>query len=223
MSELLIHASVTRGSDAIDEAGVLRGYRGVVVHDRLAMYWKLKAKHGVCAAHLLRDLADVAIGVTQTAWAAGLAGLLVEINAACDDARLRGLKQLAPMHQRAFAARYDALVADGVAANPAPASGRRRNYVERRSFNLVTAFANHRRAVLRYMYDLDVSWTNNQAERDLRPTKLHRKTPRRARVRSPWATSLHSSRVDGVPAAGRSSRVAGGRTAGPGPSVGPCS
>lgn len=67
----LIHASVTRGSDAIDEAGVLRGYRGVVVHDRLAMYWKLKAKHGVCAAHLLRDLADVAVGVTQTAWAAG--------------------------------------------------------------------------------------------------------------------------------------------------------
>lgn len=33
----LIHASVTRGSDAIDEAGVLRGYRGVVVHDRLAV------------------------------------------------------------------------------------------------------------------------------------------------------------------------------------------
>jgi transposase len=42
----LIHASTTRGGDAIDEAGVLRGYRGVVIHDRLAMYWKLKAKHG---------------------------------------------------------------------------------------------------------------------------------------------------------------------------------
>lgn len=202
----LIHASVTRGGDAIDEAGVLRGYRGVVVHDRLAMYWKLKAKHGVCAAHLLRDLADVAIVATQTAWAAGLAGLLVEINAACDDARLRGLKQLAPVHQRAFAARYDALVADGVAANPAPASGRKRNYVERRSFNLVSAFATHRRAVLRYMYDLDVSWTNNQAERDLRPTKLHRKisgcfrsqagAERFAHLRS----YLSTTRKNGVPA-----------------------
>ena len=202
----LIHASVTRGSDAIDEAGVLRGYRGVVVHDRLAMYWKLKAKHGVCAAHLLRDLADVAIGVTQTAWAAGLAGLLVEINAACDDARRRGLQQLAPMHQRAFAARYDALVADGVVANPQPASGRKRNYVERRSFNLVTAFGTHRKAILRYMYDLDVSWTNNQAERDLRPTKLHRKisgcfrsqagAERFAHLRS----YLSTTRKNGVPA-----------------------
>ena len=171
----LIHASVTRGSDAIDEAGVLRGYRGVVVHDRLAMYWKLKAKHGLCGAHLLRDLADVALVATQTAWAAGLAALLVEIDAACDDARRRGLRQLAPARQRAFAARYDALVAQGLAANPEPSHGRKRRFHERRSHNLVTAFGDHRRHVLRYMYDLDVAFTNNQAERDLRPTKLHRK------------------------------------------------
>ncbi len=202
----LIHASVTRGGDAIDEAGVLRGYRGVIVHDRLAMYWKLKAKHGLCAAHLLRDLADVAIGVTQTAWAAGLAGLLVEINAACEDARRRGLKQLGPSHQRAFASRYDTLVAQGLAANPEPASGRQRNYCERRSFNLATAFATHRKAILRYMYDLDVAFTNNQAERDLRPTKLHRKisgcfrsqhgAERFAHLRS----YLSTTRKHGVPA-----------------------
>ena len=202
----LIHASVTRGGDAIDEAGVLRGYRGVIVHDRLAMYWKLKAKHGLCGAHLLRDLADVAIGVTQTAWAAGLAGLLVEINAACDDARRRGLKRLGPSLQRAFASRYDALVAAGLAANPEPASGRKRNYGERRSFNLATAFATHRKAILRYMYDLDVAFTNNQAERDLRPTKLHRKisgcfrsdhgAERFAHLRS----YLSTTRKNGVPA-----------------------
>ncbi len=89
----LIHASVTRGSEAIEQAGVLKGYKGVIVHDRLALYWKLKhAKHGLCNAHLLRDLADVAVVATQTAWAAGLAALLVEINAACDVARRRGWK-----------------------------------------------------------------------------------------------------------------------------------
>ena len=171
----LIHASTTRGGDAIDEAGVLRGYRGVVVHDRLAMYWKLKAKHGLCGAHLLRDLADVAAVATQTAWASGLAALLVEISAACDEARQRGLKRLAPARQRSFAARYDALVADGRAANPDPAPRRKRDALQRRSHNLVTAFATHRRHVLRFMYDLRVGFTNNQAERDLRPTKLHRK------------------------------------------------
>jgi transposase len=171
----LIHASTTRGGDAIDDAGVLRGYRGVVVHDRLAMYWKLRAKHGLCAAHLLRDLADVAAVATQTPWAAGLAALLVEINAACEQARDRGLKRLAPSRQRDFADRYDALVADGLAANPEPAAGRKRNSLQRQSFNLATAFSTHRRHVLRFMYDLRVGFTNNQAERDLRPTKLHRK------------------------------------------------
>ena len=44
-----------------------------------------------CGAHLLRDLADVAVVATQTAWAAGLAALLVEINNACDEARRRRL------------------------------------------------------------------------------------------------------------------------------------
>jgi len=170
----LIHASVTRGSDAIVEAGVLIGYRGVIVHDRLALYWKLKkARHGLCAAHLLRDLASVAEVATQTAWAAGLAALLVEINVACDAARAAGHRALGPTRQRAFRSRYDALVAGGIAANADP--GRKRTSLQRQSFNLATAFDTHRQPVLRYMYDLDVSFTNNQAERDLRPVKIHRK------------------------------------------------
>ncbi len=116
----LIHASMTRGTKAIEQAGVLIGYHGVVIHDRLALYWKLKAKHGLCAAHLLRDLADVATVATQTAWAAGLAALLVEINNTCEDARRRGHQTVAPALKRAYAARYDALVAQGQAANPEP-------------------------------------------------------------------------------------------------------
>jgi len=153
---------------------VLIGYRGVIVHDRLALYWKLKkARHGLCAAHLLRDLASVAEVATQTAWAAGLAALLVEINVACDAARAAGHRRLAPTRQRAFRSRYDALVVEGIAANADP--GRKRTSLQRQSFNLATAFDTHRQPVLRYMYDLDVGFTNNQAERDLRPVKIHRK------------------------------------------------
>jgi transposase len=147
----------------------------VIVHDRLALYWKFKrAKHGLCSAHLLRDLAEVATISSQAAWSSGLAALLVEINNACHDARSRGLRQLAPAAQRSFAARYDDLVATGLARNPEPKNWKR-NQKERRSFNLATAFKTHRRSILRYMYNLQVGATNNQAERDLRPTKLHRK------------------------------------------------
>ena len=171
----LLHASLTRGEGAIKEMGVLHGYRGVIVHDRLAMYWKLKrAKHGICAAHLLRDLADVAVVHTQTAWAAGLAALLVEINTACHAARERGEERLPASVRRRFSTRYDELVATGLAANPEPRY-RKRNYVERRSFNLVSAFSAHKASILRFMTDLQTPMTNNEAERALRPSKLHRK------------------------------------------------
>jgi len=170
-----IHASITRGEAAIDEMGVLRGYKGVIVHDRLAMYWKLKrAKHQACGAHLLRDLADVAVVATQTAWAAALAALLVEINNTCHEGRRLGWRQLDLSTKRRFSKRYDELVTMGLAANPEPAR-RKRNPVERRSYNLVTAFATHKTSILRFMNDLGTPMTNNAAERPLRASKLHRK------------------------------------------------
>src|SRR5579863_10614186 len=141
-----------------------------------------------------------------TAWAAGLAALIVEINTACDDARCRGLKALAPSLQRAFATRYDQLVDAGIAANPDPHAGVKRDYYQRKSYNLVTAFKTHRRPILRFMYDLDVPLTNNQGERDLRPVKLHRKisgcfrsqhgAERFAHLRS----YLSTTRKNGIPA-----------------------
>ncbi|MGH9170872.1 MAG: IS66 family transposase [Acidimicrobiales bacterium] len=156
----LIHASVTRGEAAIEEMGVLKGYRGVIVHDRLAMYWKLKrAKHGLCGAHLLRDLAEVAVVATQAAWAAGLAALLVEVNSTCIGASRRGWKQLDLSTKRKFSKAYDELVATARAANPEPVH-RKRNPVERRSYNLAKAFADHRPSILRFMNDLQVPMTN---------------------------------------------------------------
>lgn len=170
-----LFASATRGEAAIEQMGVLADYRGVIVHDRLAMYWKLKrAKHGICAAHLLRDLAEVAIVATQTAWAAGLAALLVEVNNACHAARASGQDQLSASLRRKFSRRYDDLVAAGPAANPEPRH-RKRDHAERRSYNLASAFAAHKRSILRFMNDLETPMTNNEAERALRPSKLHRK------------------------------------------------
>lgn len=196
----LIHASVTRGRAAIDEVGVLPNYRGVIVHDRLAMYFALrKATHGICGAHLLRDLAAVAEVRAQQDWSSALAELLVEINSACHRARDHGHAALAPTLQRAFAKRYDDLVAAGIAANPEPAAGRKRNRLEAASYNLAVAFRDRRNDILRFMHNLDVAFTNNQAERDLRPVKLHRKisscfksqagAERFARVRSYLSTT----------------------------------
>jgi hypothetical protein len=95
------------------------------VNDGLRMYWKLKAKHALCGVRLLRDLAKVAAVATQAAWATRFAALLVG-----DTVPQAGAASspLGPSLQRGFAARYGALVTQGLAANPDPRTGRERDY-----------------------------------------------------------------------------------------------
>ena len=69
---------------------------------------------------------------------------------------------------------YDALVAAGLAANPEP-SGRKRDYLERKSYNIAVALRDHREEATRFAKDLSVPFTNNEAESSLRMAKLHRK------------------------------------------------
>ena len=133
-----LFASATRGKAAPDEAGVLPEYRGVMVHDRLAMYFKYdQADHAICGSHLLRDLAAVGVGWSQ-GWAIDMAALLAEMNDAAHTARAGGRTSLSKRVLADFLTRYDAIVEAGLLANPAPV-GRQRDYLERKSFNLVSA------------------------------------------------------------------------------------
>jgi transposase len=64
-----LFASPTRAKSAPEEAGVLGSCAGVMMHDRLAMYFKYEqSTHAICGAHLIRDLASVAVEPDQ-GWA----------------------------------------------------------------------------------------------------------------------------------------------------------
>ncbi len=169
-----LFASSTRGKDAPDAADVLPGFDGVMVHDRLAMYFKYDdAAHAICLAHIVRNLAAVAVGFNQ-GWAADMSKLLIEMNEAAHEARRAGQVKLPRRQLSAFLARYDALVEEGIGVNPEP-RGRDRDYIERRSFNLVSALKDLRTEATLFAVDLRIPFTNNQGERDLRMAKLHKK------------------------------------------------
>ena len=58
----LLHANRSRGKGAVEAVGVLPNFGGISVHDRLVMYFDYKkSTHWVCGAHLLRNLASVAV------------------------------------------------------------------------------------------------------------------------------------------------------------------
>lgn len=169
-----LHASPTRGKAAPDAAGVLSGFTGTMVHDRLSMYFAYKgARHAICGAHLIRDLASVGLRPSQL-WARRMRRLLLDMNAAAHGTRDEGRRRLAPELLDGFLNRYDALVEAGLAANPRLLS-RERNSLERDSYNLAVALRDLREVATAFVVDLSVPFTNNEAERSLRMAKLHRK------------------------------------------------
>jgi transposase len=167
-----------RGRQAMDAAGVLPGFQGVAVHDGWSPYWSYDAVHALCGAHLLRELDAVACEPRQ-GWAAGMAELLCDAKLVADRARQAGHKQADEAARARLMTRYERLLADGERANPPPqprreGPGRQR---QRRSpaARLLARLDAHRDEVLRFLDDLRVPFTNNQAERDLRMVKLQQK------------------------------------------------
>ncbi len=169
-----LFASPTRAKSAPDEAGVLPEFYGVMVHDRLAMYFKYdKATHAICLAHILRELEPIGIRWDQ-GWANDMRALLTEMNNAAHDARSTGATALSPPLLETFLTRYDTIAEQGLSANPAPPN-RERDYLERKSYNLVVALKKLKPEATRFATDLRVPMTNNLAERDVRMLKLHSK------------------------------------------------
>jgi transposase len=172
----LLHADPTRGKDAIGRAGVLPGFRGVAVHDRLAQYFDYdEATHAVCNAHVVRNLTSVARVWDQAEWANTMKELLLEMKEAADEACTAGRRRLPRKQLASFMERYDTVVTQGIAANLEPSSGRKRYSGERESYNLALALRNLRSEVTRFATDLRIPFDNNQGERDLRMAKLQLK------------------------------------------------
>jgi len=175
LSWFTVHAK--RGVVAMDAAGVLPGFQGVAVHDGWSPYWRYPtATHALCAAHLLREL-EAAAELPGQGWAAELAEWFTIACAKAADARDSGADRLEATVLAGLRDRYDRILAAGRAANPPPPRppGRRRRPRRSPAACLLERLEGHRDEVCRFLADLRVPPTNNQAERDIRMVKLQQK------------------------------------------------
>jgi transposase len=166
-----------RGRAATDAIGILPTYTGVSVHDGWKPYQTHTAcRHALCNIHHLRELTFVEEQYHQ-GWATDLKQLLREMKAATEQARCHGQPQLAPARRDAFVARYDALLAAGLAANPPPQPGPRRRGRRKQTpaRNLLERLLLGKDQVLAFLDDLSIPFDNNQAERDLRMLLVQQK------------------------------------------------
>lgn len=163
-----------RGKQALEAIGILPTYQGTAVHDAWPAYTSYACRHGLCNAHLLRELAYLEEREAQS-WAASLAELLREAKIACDAAPESGLS---PTMLADFEARYDQLVNEGVEANPPavePTHKKRGRPKRTKAQNLLNRLRQRRHEVLLFMHDPQVPFDNNLAERDIRMTKVQQK------------------------------------------------
>lgn len=159
-----------RTRDAVDAGQVLPGYTGTLVRDGYHQgYGHLAdALHAWCGAHLLRDLKGLHGGDPHGQdWAQAMARVLLDANAAATAARAAGDTRLSAAAQAAIRTSYRDALAAGIEANWACATQLRRD-----GLRLAKRFGSHEDMILRFITDLAVPFTNNQAERDIRPAKI---------------------------------------------------
>ncbi len=163
-----------RGSEALDEIGILPGFMGTLCHDHWKPYFKYGARHALCNAHLLREL-ERAWEQDKQKWAQDMHALLKEINRAVLDAGgcLNGIAA-APYRRR-----YRTLLAEAEKECPPPdesqRKGRRGRLPRSKARNLLERFRDFEVDILRFLEDPEVPFTNNLAENDLRMTKVQQK------------------------------------------------
>jgi hypothetical protein len=167
-----------RGREATDEIGILPAFMGRAIHDFWKAYFGYGCLHGLCNAHHLRELIFVHEQHGQD-WAERMIDCLLDIKNAVDVAG-ETTDRLAAEKVRVFEARYRHILYEGYAQNPLPAQphaakkkrGRRKKTKPR---NLLERLDEHRDEALAFMYDFNVPFDNNQAERDLRMMKVQQK------------------------------------------------
>jgi transposase len=162
-----------RSADTIDAGGVLPEFTGVLVRDGYSGYTHLtQAVHAWCGAHLLRDLQSLSDADPDgQLWATAMATTLLQAHQAATQAREQGADRLDESTLKRIRNQYLGALARGTSDN----QGKRTRLADK-ARTLITRFRRYEDMILRFATNLTVPFTNNEAERAIRPVKIQQRT-----------------------------------------------
>ena len=169
-------ANEKRGKIATEKINILPNFRGTAVHDCFKTYHSYTdCKHALCNAHILREL-NAITELEQQLWAEPMKKLLIEIKKEVD-LNWNTANALTSDKIEAFEKRYTKLLKDGFDEDYIANS---ELYDEKKvkrstSLNLLNRLSAYKEQILTFMYDFNIPFDNNLAERDLRMTKVKQK------------------------------------------------
>jgi transposase/uncharacterized coiled-coil protein SlyX len=165
------HLHPSRGRAAVTEFDVLPAFGGTVVHDALSVYDTYhQARHALCCAHLARELLAAGEADPAQTWPEQALRALHGLNTAAHQARDRQLWVIPPEIAQPLLDSWRHALLVGLAEHRR-VPGRRQS----KTRNLLERLRDRDEQVLLFARDLSVPFTNNQAERDIRPTKTQMK------------------------------------------------
>ena len=165
---LFVHPK--RGKKALNDApSLIPHYRGWAVHDCWASYFRYnQCRHAICGAHLLRDLH--ALVEQGSHWADRMRDLLLYAYTKSDEGK-------SVVSNFGRIERQYARICEMAQSEEPPPEYRYENKRPKKTKgrNLMERLVQHKDAVLAFAKYPEVPFTNNQAERDVRPAKIKQK------------------------------------------------
>ena len=176
-SETYLYLSEKRGSKGMDEGGVLPAFHSIAIHDCWAPYWKYDMEHGICCAHLLRELNGVQENHPEQKWPSYFSKLLLDMKHAKEAALLAGQDSMDAAQREKLLGRYDRIITTAYRENPKPEAtpGKKGRRKRGKVLALVDRLRKYKDAVCLFIKNFAVPFDNNQAERDLRMVKVKTK------------------------------------------------
>lgn len=158
-----------RGKAALEAIGILLRCRGTSVHDGWRASFHSRCLHALCLVHLVREVTSLA-EEKGLVWAADLIALVLDRNAATDQARADGLAALHALEVADWQAHVVAIVAQADATTPSAHAppGHKGRVTQRAARTLLDRVLGQQQAVLAFLPRLVVPFDTNHAERDVR-------------------------------------------------------
>ena len=154
----------------MDAMGLLPYYGGILVHDRWASYNKYGCDHALCNSHLLRELKYMHEEMNRK-WAEELKLILQRAN------KRKMTGTITAHFQTRIRNQIEYIVFHALREEPKPKviEGKRGKKPKGKAILLLEVFRDHLNEVLMFLYNEEVPFDNNQAERDIRMMKLKQK------------------------------------------------
>lgn len=167
---VLLVPTYGKGKKYIEETNILNKYIGNLVHDHETVMYNYGNKHIECNVHILRYLKGCNEN-TQHKWAKEMRSFLRQLNEYRKELKGNGISELSANQLERYSKRYDEIIEKGYEENKKI----KRKYLRQEEQRLLNRMKKYKENHIMFLYDFNVPFDNNMAERDLRHIKTKQK------------------------------------------------